>query len=102
MPSAEDGLVSTKKQAGPCQWCRIGPEEGRTRRLTAGVCERERGEKAKKAQLKQIRITETGRDATTMERQKTTKHGTYSDFSVLIVQICILKQVHPAQKTCNL
>ena len=79
---------------------RVGREEKEA--AGGGICERERGEKAKKAQLKQIRIAETGRDATTMERQKTTKHETSSDFSVLIVQICNLKQVHPAQKTCNL
>ena len=102
MPPAEGELVSAKKLGRACQRCRIRSEEGRTRRQTAGVCEGERGEKAKKAQLKQIRITETGRDATTMERQKTTKHGTSSDFSVLIVQIYNLKQVQPAQKTCNL
>ena len=68
MPPAEDGLVPTQKQAGPCQRCWIGPEEKGKRRRTAGICERERGQKAKKAQLKQIRIAETGRDTATIER----------------------------------
>lgn len=102
MPLAEDELVSAQKQVGVCQRCRIGSEERRKRWQAVGVCERKREHEAKKHPLNQTEIAVIERDLATIERQKCNETQEKQQFSVLIVQICILKQVHSAQKTCNL